>query len=100
MARLDLVSAGDRPGDAGALRWAWRGAGEELEFPLWPVIRSAADLLASGDSRRIRVCAGPDCGWLFVDRSRNGMRRWCDMKLCGTREKARRRRGRPGRRAG
>ncbi|HEX7119245.1 MAG TPA: ABATE domain-containing protein [Longimicrobiales bacterium] len=100
LARLELVSAGDGPADTGALRWAWRGAGEELEFPLWPVIRSAADLLASGDSRRIGVCAGPDCGWLFVDRSRNGLRRWCDMRLCGTREKSRRRRSRPGRRAG
>jgi predicted RNA-binding Zn ribbon-like protein len=28
---------------------------------------------------------------MYVDRSRNGLRRWCQMETCGTREKSRRR---------
>jgi predicted RNA-binding Zn ribbon-like protein len=69
----------------------WRGLGGTLASPLWPVIWSAARLLASEEAERIRVCAGPDCGWMYVDRSRNGLRRWCQMETCGTRAKNRRR---------
>lgn len=39
---------------------------------------------------RLRAC--PRCGWLFVDRSKGGRRRWCSMTVCGNREKARRHR--------
>jgi predicted RNA-binding Zn ribbon-like protein len=38
--------------------------------------------------RRLRICR--NCNWLFIDRSRNGSRRWCDMAVCGNRQKARR----------
>jgi predicted RNA-binding Zn ribbon-like protein len=74
------------------LRWEWRGSGDRLDAMLWPVIRSAAELLASSEVGQIRVCGGHSCGWMFVDRSRNGLRRWCQMRTCGTREKTRRRR--------
>lgn len=57
---------------------------------LWPVARSAADLLVSPDLARVRKCAGPTCDWPFVDMSRNRSRRWCDMRECGNRAKARR----------
>jgi predicted RNA-binding Zn ribbon-like protein len=77
-----------------AAEWSWAGLGDELESVLWPVVWSAASLLVSTEAARIRVCGGPDCGWLYVDRSRNGLRRWCQMETCGTREKTRRRRGR------
>jgi predicted RNA-binding Zn ribbon-like protein len=70
---------------------AWRGPAQELSRPLWPVVWSAARLLTSDEADRIRVCAGDDCGWMYVDRSRNGLRRWCEMATCGTREKNRRR---------
>lgn len=44
--------------------------------------------LAAGDAwRRIRIC--PNCRWLFLDRSRNASRVWCDMSVCGNRQKAR-----------
>ncbi len=75
--------------------WSWAGLGHELESVVWPVVWSAASLLVSDEADRIRVCGGSDCGWLYVDRSRNGFRRWCQMETCGTREKTRRRRGRP-----
>jgi predicted RNA-binding Zn ribbon-like protein len=73
------------------LRWEWRGSADQLDAMLWPVIRSAAELLTSSETGQIRVCGGPACGWMFVDRSRNGLRRWCQMRTCGTREKTRRR---------
>lgn len=69
-------------------RWGWEGTA--LDAPLWPIVRSAADLLASEDRGRIRECAGPTCTWLFMDRSRAGTRRWCSMSSCGNRAKARR----------
>jgi predicted RNA-binding Zn ribbon-like protein len=75
----------------GALTLTWDGMGESLASPLWPVIWSAAQLIASDEVSRIHMCAGPDCGWLYVDRSRNKLRRWCEMETCGTREKSRRR---------
>ena len=81
-------------GRRGRLGWAWRAMGGELESPLWPVLWSAAQLLASDDAARLRVCDAPECGWMYVDRSRNGLRRWCQMETCGTREKTRRRRER------
>ena len=71
--------------------WIWLGAERDLESPLWPVVLAAATLLTSPDAARLRICAQQDCGWLFVDRSRNGFRRWCSMADCGTREKSRRR---------
>ena len=76
------------------LRWSWREASERLESVLWPVLRSAAELLTSEEAAQIRECAGEDCGWMYVDRSRNGLRRWCQMETCGNREKAKRRAGR------
>jgi predicted RNA-binding Zn ribbon-like protein len=64
---------------------------------LWPIAESAAELLTSQEVSSIRLCEAPDCDWLFLDNSRNRSRRWCDMKICGNREKARRhyRRSRP-----
>jgi predicted RNA-binding Zn ribbon-like protein len=76
------------------LVWTWDDDVDRLDSPLWPVVRSAAELLASSDVERLRVCAGDDCGWAYVDRSRNGLRRWCQMSTCGTVEKTRRRRQR------
>jgi predicted RNA-binding Zn ribbon-like protein len=46
--------------------------------------------LESLPQERTRVCAGPRCGWLFIDRSKAGRRRWCDMATCGNAAKGRR----------
>lgn len=77
------------PTDSG-FTWVWAQGGKALDSMLWPVARSAADLLTAGLLSSIRVCEGRDCGWLFLDTSRNRTRRWCDMKICGNRAKARR----------
>lgn len=39
---------------------------------------------------RLRICQGPDCAWLFIDSSKAGRRRWCDMAVCGNAAKSRR----------
>ncbi|HEV2288782.1 MAG TPA: CGNR zinc finger domain-containing protein [Candidatus Acidoferrales bacterium] len=57
---------------------------------LWPIIDAAANLLTSQDRNRIRECSDEKCRWLFVDRSKNHSRRWCDMRVCGNRAKVRR----------
>ncbi len=77
---------------APAFRWQWRGLDQDPGAVLRPVVWSAANLLVSPEAERIRICGGEDCGWMYVDRSRNGLRRWCQMRTCGTREKSRRRR--------
>jgi predicted RNA-binding Zn ribbon-like protein len=70
--------------------WDWIGRDDALDRLLWPIAHSAADLLVSGDLRRVGKCADDrGCGWLFLDTSRNHSRRWCDMKDCGNRAKAR-----------
>jgi predicted RNA-binding Zn ribbon-like protein len=72
-------------------KWETKGNREEWDGMLNPVIRSAAELLTSDDLNRIKECADDrGCGWLFLDRSRNRSRRWCDMKDCGNRAKAKR----------
>jgi predicted RNA-binding Zn ribbon-like protein len=73
-------------------RWRWRGEESDPRALVWRVLWSAANLLRSGEIGNVRVCDSDDCGWMFVDRSRNGLRRWCQMRTCGTREKTRRRR--------
>jgi predicted RNA-binding Zn ribbon-like protein len=68
--------------------WDWAEGVQPLRRMLWPIVRSAAELLTSEELSLVKQCAG--CGWLFVDRSRNHSRRWCDMRYCGNRAKARR----------
>jgi predicted RNA-binding Zn ribbon-like protein len=83
-ARLRLVY--DRKG----VGWSLGSDGEELERPLWDIGRSAADILTSPEQReRVKECASTTCEWVFLDRSRNRSRRWCDMSDCGNRAKAR-----------
>jgi predicted RNA-binding Zn ribbon-like protein len=83
------------PAAGDAYVWAWDRGGEEdgggppLERPLWPVARSAAELLTSAKLGRVKVCGGEGCGWMFVDESRNASRKWCESRDCGNRERVR-----------
>ncbi len=89
--RRGIVPAG------GGYEWGWL---EDPDIPLdrvlWPIVYSAAGLLTWSELDRVRLCRADDCGWLFVDASRNRSRRWCDMSDCGNRAKARRFRSRHG----
>jgi len=69
--------------------WDWNSDDVELERIYWPIARSAAELLTAEELESVRMCAAEDCGWLFLDTSKNHTRRWCDMKSCGNRAKAR-----------
>jgi predicted RNA-binding Zn ribbon-like protein len=64
--------------------------GDAAEKILWTLTNSAAQLLTSPNITRVKECADPRCGWIFLDTSRNGTRRWCSMEDCGNRNKARR----------
>ncbi len=72
-------------------RWQWEWDDKRmLELILWLIAQSATELLTSSQLSTVRMCQAPDCAWLFLDQSRNRSRRWCDMKVCGNRQKARR----------
>jgi predicted RNA-binding Zn ribbon-like protein len=79
-----LVWSGSR------LVWELPASECAAELPLWMLSLSTAHLLTSPDMGRLRACEKPDCRWLFLDTSKNHTRRWCDMKICGNRMKARR----------
>jgi predicted RNA-binding Zn ribbon-like protein len=71
-------------------QWSLAEADDAPELPLWLLALSASDLLSSETISTMRACDNPECRWLFLDTSKNHTKRWCDMKLCGNRMKARR----------
>lgn len=77
-----------RSGDG--LVWQPRSHLKGFETLLWPIVHSAMQLLTGPQASRIRRCASETCDWLFLDTSKRGNRRWCDMTVCGNRAKARR----------
>jgi len=79
-----LTPAGD------AYQVEWKDGAVDFDGVVWPVVQSAIELLTSGEATRTRGCGGTNCTWLFVDRSKNRSRRWCQMDVCGNRAKARR----------
>ena len=76
----------DRPG----LAWSWGRHENEPDLPVWALAESVSDILLSPDMASVRTCAADTCRWLFLDTSKNHTRRWCNMKVCGNRMKARR----------
>jgi predicted RNA-binding Zn ribbon-like protein len=72
------------------LAWEFSLAGSHPELPLWLLSIETLELMTSDAMLRLRECGNPECRWLFLDTSKNHTRRWCDMKICGNRMKARR----------
>ena len=70
--------------------WTWRSQDPEPERPTWGAALAATDLLTSSEVHRVRLCGDDECGWFFLDTSKNRSRRWCSMESCGNRNKARR----------
>jgi predicted RNA-binding Zn ribbon-like protein len=90
--RTSYAGAQLRPHD-GRLELAFAREDERMhldEAIATPVVRAAIDLLTTSAIDRVRLCADSTCGWLFADTTRSGTRRWCDMKVCGNRNKVRR----------
>lgn len=77
--------------DAGAFGFAFGVPADVLALtrPLWQIAESATQLLLSPGWRRVHQCPGDDCGWLFLDQTKNGNRRWCDSADCGNRARGR-----------
>lgn len=78
-------------GEHPRLRWQWRADQvKAAEFPLWVIAQEASQLMLSEALGNVRECESESCQWLFLDSSKNHTRRWCNMKICGNRAKARR----------
>jgi predicted RNA-binding Zn ribbon-like protein len=61
----------------------------------WPAILSAiaesfARTLMGGQAGRLKLCANEGCRWVFVDRTKGNIRRWCNDATCGNRDRVRR----------
>ncbi len=71
--------------------WQWPDShAANPSLPLWILSQSVAELLLSDSIAQLRTGAVDTCRWLFLDMSKNHTRRWCNMKVCGNRMKARR----------
>lgn len=57
----------------------------DLLLPLWMIVKASHQLLFETDDERIKECSR--CGWVFLDRTRNNNRRWCNPSTCGSVEK-------------
>ena len=67
----------------GELRLSAPGANAALAAVVTELMKAAVP----GNRRRLKACQR--CGWLFFDVSKNSSGRWCSMRICGGREKAR-----------
>ena len=83
----------DERGDGSFMR-AFVPGGDAFAALMIPVVESAADTLVTGELSRVRRCGDPTCPRVFLDATRNGRRRWCQMGTCGNRAKAARHRAR------
>ena len=79
LAHVDLIYEND------GFKTAFRKSPTDLQSPLWPVLKSLHDLILHADLTRIKEC--PKCGWVFLDETKNGRRRWCSPVECGTYDK-------------
>ncbi|MGW8178591.1 MAG: CGNR zinc finger domain-containing protein [bacterium] len=61
-----------------------------LNYLLMLLVKDMVDLLTSDELPRVKRCSSDECGWLFIDTSKNNSRKWCQMRACGNRAKARR----------
>ncbi|MDF2433779.1 MAG: hypothetical protein JWP44_3410 [Mucilaginibacter sp.] len=67
------------------LQEVWFNIDEEMAFPLWRMIKCAEELFTSGDMKLIKKC---QCGSLFLDRTKNKNRRYCNPSTCGSPSRA------------
>jgi len=86
LAKSRIVRSGE------GFQWSWYGAKETPDMMLWPIARSAADLLTSDRLEDVKECANEEegCGWLFLDCTKNHKRMWCSTTGCGNRARVRR----------
>ena len=66
---------------------SWDKRPVSILSPLDIIMQSAYDLLRSDDLHKVKECE--NCGWLFLDRSKNKTKKWCNMQTCGSSVKSR-----------
>ena len=69
-------------GGPGRYNLSLRRAGDAWGIATAEIATSAARLIAQ--ERTVKECSNPHCSWMFVDESRPGSRRWCDVSVCGS----------------
>jgi predicted RNA-binding Zn ribbon-like protein len=74
----------------GKFTFAVGKSASSLDVLLWLLAQDALRILTGADLHRLRRCEKDHCWWFFLDTSKNGRRRWCDMAACGNVTKARR----------
>jgi predicted RNA-binding Zn ribbon-like protein len=90
LAEINRAAAGARVEvrlEADGPRFAASGTG--LDRALGIVLAITGTAMLEGTWQRLKTCPGDDCGWVFYDHSRNQTGRWCSMRVCGGRAKAR-----------
>jgi predicted RNA-binding Zn ribbon-like protein len=92
------------PGPDKTFQWGWLPIGRErwpsnhpnyfrtehddIKAPLWRLAAAAGELMTSQEMANLRRCASNTCNWLFLDKTKSHTRRWCEMRVCGNRDKA------------
>ena len=74
--------------EKGKINLGWQENGIDLFEPIWIIFKDAFDILNSIQLNRIKECRS--CGWLFLDKSKNNSRAWCNMQTCGSIDKSKR----------
>jgi predicted RNA-binding Zn ribbon-like protein len=64
-------------------------AAEGFDAAIGRLLLAVAQAQRDGTWNRLKVCVADDCQYAFYDRSRNRSAVWCDMAVCGNREKVR-----------
>jgi len=70
-------------GAKGTVAWIWSDI-LTLHTVAHRLAVAAVDLLTGSEASRVKECLGRNCGWLFLDTSRNSSRRWCSDAVCGS----------------
>lgn len=84
------ISTCDDDGQGRKIACGWDFKGAPPSAVLSPIVWRAVELLETGPLDRVKECPGEQCGWLFLDTSKNRSRQWCSMKSCGNISKVRR----------
>jgi predicted RNA-binding Zn ribbon-like protein len=93
-ARISALTAAEPGWERGRFWLRWPDGQQDLLGPVHPLVLAASELLQSPALARLRQCGNAPCGWLFLDQSKNGSRRWCSSAECGNATRVRRFRAR------
>lgn len=90
LARFNQVLEADATGAPLVMRQGAPAFHKDVPIAQIIALSALAVLTQPTEIERVKICPSDDCGWLFLDESKNRRRRWCSMETCGNREKARR----------